>query len=132
MVRGRKDGVQFSMNRKGYLSIILAVLLHNIGKFWQRAGKAGSHQEAGAAFINDFQHLFPYDYLDDLRDAIGNHHKFPVRKDVGKIVKIADWLASYERIAEHIERQDPEKTPLVPITSRIQLLYNPPKKRNTY
>ncbi|MEW6418829.1 MAG: type III-A CRISPR-associated protein Cas10/Csm1 [Nitrospirota bacterium] len=117
------------MNQKGYLSIILAALLHDIGKFWQRAGKSGSHQEAGAAFINDFQHLFPYDYLDDLRDAIGNHHKLPVHKEIEKIVKIADWLASYERISEHIERQDPEKTPLVPITSKIQLLYNSPKKK---
>jgi hypothetical protein len=117
------------MHQKVYQAIILGALLHDIGKFWQRAGKSGSHQEAGAAFIDEFQHLFPSNHLDDLRNAIGNHHSFQSRNEIEKIVKIADWLASYELIAEPPEDDISNKTPLVPITSRIHFLHSPPKKK---
>lgn len=116
-------------DQKKHLVFVLAALLHDIGKFWQRTGRPGLHSEASAIFIDEFQHLFPYDYLDDLRDAVMNHHRSPVHKEIEKIVKIADWLASYERVTESIERQDPEKTPLVPIASRVKLLHNPPQEK---
>ena len=104
---------------------VLAALLHDLGKFWQRAGWPGPHYEASAAFVDEFEHLFPYTWKDDIRDGAGNHHR-PARKEVEKIVKVADWLASAERKRGEpdIPPQDPEKTPLIPIASRIKLLYD--------
>ncbi|MBU1207733.1 MAG: type III-A CRISPR-associated protein Cas10/Csm1 [Proteobacteria bacterium] len=107
--------------------IALAALLHDIGKFWQRAGRPGSHAEASAAFVDEFKHLFPYEWLDDLRDGTGNHHN-PARKEIEKIVRIADWLASTERVEElGISQSDPERTPLIPIAAKVEFREEKPK-----
>lgn len=107
--------------------VALAALLHDLGKFWQRAGRPGSHSEASAAFVDEFQHLFPYAWLDDIRDGAGNHHRTP-RKDVEKIVKVADWLASAERETDPgLERSDPKETPLVPVASRVAFRFERPR-----
>ena len=39
------------------VKVALAALLHDIGKFWQRAGRPGTHAEASAEFIDEFKHL---------------------------------------------------------------------------
>jgi CRISPR-associated protein Csm1 len=101
-----------------------AGLLHDLGKFRQRCGVPGSHAEIGAKLVDEFAHLFPYEWLDDLRDAVGNHHR-PPRKEVEELVKLADWFASGERESgEGIARRDPGEAALVPITSRVELLYD--------
>jgi CRISPR-associated protein Csm1 len=102
------------------IKVALAALLHDIGKFWQRAGRLGTHEEASAGFIDEFKHLFSYDWLDDLRDGVGNHHR-DARKEIEKVVKVADRLSSEERLAEiNIPQSDPDKTPLLPITAEIE------------
>jgi CRISPR-associated protein Csm1 len=115
------------------IKVALAALLHDIGKFWQRAGKPGEHAEASAAFVDEFRHLFPYDWLDDIRDSVGNHHK-PAKKDIEKIVKIADRLASAEREQGEpdIPRQDPDKTPLIPVLARVEFREEKPKNWMEY
>ncbi len=108
---------------------LLAVggLLHDVGKFPQRRGERGAHAEIGASLIDELGDLFPYDWLDDLRDGVGNHHR-PPRKEIEKIVKLADWLASGERReVAGIARQDPAEAALVPITARVALLHDPPE-----
>jgi CRISPR-associated protein Csm1 len=106
--------------------VATAGLLHDLGKFRQRCGVSGSHAEVGAALVDELAGLFPYDWLDDLRDAVGNHHR-PPRKEVEKLVKLADWFASGEReTGEGIARRDPGEAALVPITSRVELLRDRP------
>jgi CRISPR-associated protein Csm1 len=43
--------------------------------------------------------------------------------EVEKIVQVADWLASRERREEPGPQRDPAETPLVPVASRVELLY---------
>ena len=101
-------------------------LLHDVGKVRQRCGVSGSHADAGAALVDELARLFPYGWLDDLRDAVGNHHR-PPRKEVEKLVKLADWFASGEReTGEGIAQRDPGEAALVPITSRVELLQERP------
>lgn len=104
----------------------LAALLHDLGKFWQRAGRPGPHYEASAAFVDQFEQLFPYAWKDDIRDGAGNHHRL-ARNEVEKIVKIADWLASAEREELAIARSDSDKTPLLPVTARVEMREEKPR-----
>lgn len=98
----------------------LAALLHDLGKFWQRTGRPGPHYEASAAFVDEFEHLFLYAWQDDIRDGAGNHHRL-ARKEVEKIVKVADWLASTEReTSPTISQSDPDKTPLLPVAALVE------------
>jgi CRISPR-associated protein Csm1 len=123
------------MDNEEFKIIILSALLHDIGKFWQRTGKKESHSEIGVQFINEFQKQFPYPWLDDLRDGIGDHHQFfnkPIDqvKRVIKIVKLADRLSSGEReIDRTLSQLDPDKTPLIPILSRIEFKTPKPTER---
>ena len=107
-------------------AVVLGALLHDIGKFWWRAERPRlNHPEAGAAFIDEIQDLFPYDWLDDIRDAVGNHHA-PARKEIEKIVKVADCLASKERKKEiGLERMEPDETPLLSIASQVDIFERP-------
>lgn len=106
--------------------VAVAGFVHDLGKFRQRCGISGSHAEIGAALVDEFAQLFPYDWLDDLRDVAGNHHR-PPRKDIEKLVKLADWLASGERVtAEGLLRLEPSEAALVPVTSRVELFRDRP------
>lgn len=113
------------------IKVALAALLHDIGKFWQRAGRPGSHSEATAEFIEKFQeHLFPYEWLDDIRDGAGNHHQHEKKdmKPIEIIVRIADRLASEERRAEPgIPQSDPAEAPLIPTAARVEFREEKPK-----
>lgn len=40
------------------IAVVLPTLLHNLGKFWQRAGRRGTHAEASAEFVDEFQSFF--------------------------------------------------------------------------
>ena len=115
-------------------TIILAALLHDIGKFWQRTGEKGDHSELGARFIEEHSDQFPHDWLDDLCDAIGNHHKSFARpieevKPIEKTTKLADRLASGERKDNlTLPRLDPDKSPLIPTFNFIKLKSSKPSK----
>lgn len=110
-----------NFNQKEYESVLLGSLLHDIGKFMQRAGKEGTHPDIGIDFIDEFQDLFPYEWLDDLRDTIGNHHR-PARKEVEKIVKLADWFSSGEREQEPgLGQRNPSETPLIATAAKVTL-----------
>jgi len=103
------------------LQVALAALLHDIGKFWQRAGEKGDHASLGARFVEEFSFLFPLDWLDDLGDAVANHHRKQAHKDIEKIVQVADRLAAKEREEAKIERRNPAETPLVPVTATVDI-----------
>ncbi len=106
--------------------VATAGLLHDLGKFRQRCGVPGSHAEVGATLVDELAGLFPHDWLDDLRDAVANHHR-PPRKEIEKLIKLADWFASGEReTGEGIARREPGEAALVPITSRVELLQDRP------
>jgi CRISPR/Cas system-associated protein Cas10 (large subunit of type III CRISPR-Cas system) len=47
-------------NTEEFYTIVLAGLLHDIGKFWQRAGEKGNHSELGVRFIDEFKDQFPF------------------------------------------------------------------------
>lgn len=104
----------------------LAGLLHDIGKFAQRQEqKVRSHTVVGSeVFAQIFEQIVPFDWQDDIGDAIRFHHsKKPneTGKDIVKAVTVADWLASAERLEGHPEQIDPKNTPLLPVTARVEL-----------
>lgn len=110
-----------NFNQKEYESVLLGALLHDIGKFLQRTGKGRTHPEIGIEFVDEFQDIFPYEWLDDLRDAIANHHK-PARKEIEKIVKLADWFSSGEREQEPgLVQRNPSETPLIATAAKVTL-----------
>ena len=113
--------------------LILAALLHDIGKFWQRAGGLGWHEELG----DDFVKFMPPKF-ESIKGLIRYHHKRYrdskiQRKNVEylpeggrnlKILIIADWLSSGER--EELENEEigkPKITPLQSIFSQINLKF---------
>lgn len=103
----------------------LAGLLHDIGKFAQRAQvKTGqSHEGIGSKVLEraDFRALIPYDWWDDVADAVAYHGGGDTHKRLVRIVRVADWLAAAERLKEARERGNPETTPLIPIAARVEL-----------
>jgi CRISPR-associated protein Csm1 len=104
----------------------LAGLLHDVGKFGQRQEvKSRRHTIVGEeAFKEIFADLIPFAWQDDIGDAIKFHHsKKPeeTSKSIVKAVTVANWLASAERLDGHPEQIDPNVTPLLPITARVEL-----------
>ncbi len=104
----------------------LAGLLHDVGKFAQRQEiKTKRHTIVGEeTFKEIFAALIPFARQDDIGDAIRFHHSNKpeeTSKDIVKAVAVADWLASAERLDGHPEQIDPNATPLLPITARVEL-----------
>ena len=120
-----------------YYFLKFASLLHDIGKFYQRAdnfgrgktsydskydnlnqndfGKSGAHSKWSADFARK--------YFDDfVEDLVLHHHNPSQSRDVNlcKILQKADHHSSKERI-ESSEKQDVLLTPLTSIFSRISL-----------
>ena len=119
-------------------SIVLAALLHDIGKFWERteyedalyseykdklnSGDWYSHAVWSANFARSFSYLFSDPEL--IERLLLNHHRPEIRVD--KIIHIADRLSAKER--EETKGgvgKGRSKTPLVSIFSQISL--NKPK-----
>lgn len=105
----------------------LAALLHDIGKFQQRAewGSGVKHQEYGAKWCE--QGYFAYAFGSDIAEAVRHHHtQNPDRGNADRlrliqIVQLADKLAAGERAKETREQEDPQRSGLVAIFSRIPL-----------
>lgn len=97
--------------------------MHDIGKLGYRAGLSGTHEEIGKNFIAQYE-----DILGDISGLISMHHNFgDIFDQEGyrplKILIIADWLASAERIGIK-ESTDVRKIGLTPIFSKISLYNN--------
>ena len=99
-----------------------AALLHDIGKFWQGADGEGKHQELSQKFIIKY---FPQ--IEKAASLVNLHHDY--EKYTGeeykllKILVLADWLSSGERIEydEETEMGARRKTPMLSIFSKINL-----------
>ena len=123
--------------------LILAALLHDIGKFWQRAGESGKHAEVSNRFIRDY---VPKEFQSS-GGLVAYHHglyeqpsrgftscrqdllKFGIEdivtmegyEDLKKLI-VSDWLSSGEREeSENEESGKPKITPLISIFSQISL-----------
>ncbi len=118
------------MTNDGVYLAALAGLLHDVGKFGQRAGwQKGKHAEVGAKWVEQQRDLFPREMWEDLADAVAEHHARTPRKRLTRIVQLADWMAAGERYTEkNIQRAEPETTPLVPILSRVELAHPRPEE----
>jgi len=115
----------------------LAGLLHDIGKFAQRAGwQRGTHTEIGGEFISQYvpkpwrQHLYP----------VMGHHDHPLQGHATKVIALADRLSAAERqeadesgerqltsifcqIGEEKQRPNAQFWPLRPLTLSEEALF---------
>jgi len=82
------------------LSIILAACLHDIGKFYRRAYRRGSHATMSEEFVEEYVPEFQAKEL--IRDIVARHHEEPA-DEATQIVKKADRLSAAERM-EEVER----------------------------
>lgn len=114
----------------------LSALLHDIGKFYQRAqpaeikgfekekypedecGRNGAHGRWSAAFVREY-----YDDI-EMEDYVLHHHKHTKskNKDICSMITKADQHSSKERIKE--EKKDPLKSLLISIFSEINIKDN--------
>lgn len=101
----------------------LAALLHDIGKFRQRAiGRYTKHQEHSYEFVNnDFKTFFD-PCGETFKNAIRNHHHKPdqLQHLTEKQVILADRLSASEREDEERETEDFVASPLASIMSRLK------------
>ena len=104
-------------------SLHLAALLHDIGKFRQRAiDRYKPHQEHSYEFVNnDFADFFA-PCGDTFKNAIRHHHHDPTQLQhlIEKQVILADRLSATEREDEEREAEDFVQSPLVSILSRLK------------
>ena len=103
--------------------LYLAALLHDIGKFRQRATyRYKQHQEHSYEFVNeDFADFFS-PCGEDFKSAIRHHHRDPnqLQHLIDKQVILADRLSATEREDEEREAEDFVESPLVSILSRLK------------
>lgn len=104
-------------------SLYLAALLHDIGKFYQRADEEfryTKHQEAGAIYLNRY---LPKRLPDGERDEVirltANHHTPGTYHDY--LLAVGDRLSSGEREEAEEGKGDAAREPLIAILSRITL-----------
>ena len=101
----------------------LAALLHDIGKFRQRATERYKpHQEHSYEFVNnDFADFFSR-CGDAFKNAIRHHHRNPTQLQhlIEKQVILADRFSATEREDEEREVEDFVQSPLVSLLSRLK------------
>ena len=101
----------------------LAALLHDIGKFRQRAiDRYKKHQEHSYEFVTeDFADFFA-PCGDIFKNAIRHHHRNPAQLQhlIEKQVILADRLSATEREHEERESEDFVLSPLASILSRLK------------
>lgn len=103
--------------------VILAALLHDLGKVWLRAGTAGNHADLSIKLIEEIKDLFSDEWLDGIKDAVRNHHQPTVHKEIEKIVQIADRLASTDKNEISTQQQAAADNVLVPVSSQVELIF---------
>jgi len=103
----------------------LAGLLHDVGKFAQRARASGKHTTISARLLEQNQlleTLIPPEWEADVGDAIAYHHGGDTHKMLTQVVRTADWLAASERSQAPQTKGQPEPTPLIPLPALVALV----------
>ena len=117
------------MNNEEFKTIVLAALLHDIGKFVQRAQKNPKIQDHSHWGEEWYQTNLAEKIKDErgiILSAISGHHNGNPH-----IVYLADLIAAGERIAlDDEEKGDPFSNRLISIFSRISISHQP--KQNKY
>jgi len=125
------------LNQREYRTVVLAGLLHDIGKFYQRAlGKGtGNHQQLGdecfeTYFAEKISNILTPTEVDIVRNAINNHHS----PGYSEYVSHADGLsAGMDRIElADYETGDPAKERLQTIFQKISLGDHVPTENYRY
>lgn len=108
--------------KSDYESLLLAAVVHDIGKFWQGMGEGGKHQELGAKFVR--MH-FPEQWQ-EAAGLIAMHHEVgrlaPKVHELLKIQITSDWLTPREW--EGREETCRWIEPLISIFSEIRIRKN--------
>jgi len=119
------------MNEKQQL--ILSSLLHDIGKLGYRAGEQGLHEDIGRKFLTQYEDIFG-----EVISLISMHHHHGIEDLFSsdgyqklKILIIADWLASTERIG-YDQDEKLKKIGLSPIFSKLSIYEEEKRIDDTY
>lgn len=105
--------------------ILIASLLHDVGKFSQRVGNETRWRHE--AFTENFLKAFSErlgDQAGEIIELAARHHSL-VSDRSSLIVKIADLLSSAERYSEERDRIAPDRAAMLSICSRVTLLDTP-------
>lgn len=136
------------INQREYQTVVLAALLHDVGKMLQRGSfgsldTKGQHPQVSSDFVSAFKDFFSRFVDFDLFQAlVQRHHENPSHfkenllcqnapeeyKALSYLVSGADNYSSSERGEKAETYQDFKTTPLVSIFSRISLNKEPPKQ----
>ncbi len=118
----------------------LAGLLHDVGKFAQRAnvlpqnkdlnesdyGKHGYHALLSSDFVKDYMPV----YLQKGLNYVLYHHRSDLDEPSIRRLRLANQYAAGEPWEGSGERADPKDVRLIPILSNIELLQPPPTDQN--
>lgn len=115
------------------INAAIAGLLHDVGKFAQRAGlkPSGEFDEKDygkhgyhAALSNDFVAKYVPKHLRDGLTGVLYHHN--PQDNASQIIQLADWWASAERRSGSIRKVPPNQSRLLSILANVELHDPPP------
>ncbi|MBM4049707.1 MAG: type III-A CRISPR-associated protein Cas10/Csm1, partial [Planctomycetes bacterium] len=121
-----------TMDRMEYQTVVLAALLHDVGKYFQRGalGLAGQHPQLGADFVSAWRDRFAQCVnADVLRTLVQKHHEGTVdgiadghTRALARLISHADHFSAAERTERAIAFQDFRTTALAPTFVHVRLL----------